>query len=1400
MPIFDDSVEPYNNKFKASKQYDKLLFNPGVPVFQFEMNEMQSMENYQMEMLGDSLFQEGAIISGMDIIPQPDNGSSSSGIPNSFSIASLDTTNGSIETDTYTNDGNMVFTSISNLTTDYPALAFTGTVTKGLYSTMSFTIKRNVGSLQKFALDYPTSLLTPTVYTIDGNNVATNLNDMSGTSLVSDTGSQINLNDGNEHSVVITFKTLDSGSASFNLFFNPNYNALTNTFAINLGKLYIEDGRNVTDWQINVNDTGTSSSVDRVKNYSVTNGKIWLNGAVRTFSTQDISIKGIGTENIGVTLSESVVTSSEDPDLSDSTNNAVTNGMSGANRVKYTVNLTYNDDNATTIFVFQDNKINADAIKPDYSNLAPILAKRTFDQSGSFRTSGFTATTKSYNLDSSKIELDIDAGQAYVRGYSISTSDTTPLLLDKATSTQTTTNEGIIYSTGSGTYQLGNQPVQSVSNITANVEGTNSSVTRSTSGNVDTFTTNNAYRVVSVKQQSVTYTEGTDFVRVGNTLIWGKDANGNILPNATMPTAGTTYTVVYDYNYNMVDGTDYQVVTTGDTTSIDIDTMTGLKPINGSVINITYVFFLARIDMIMITQDQSNPFEVIQGSPMPLNTVTPPVVKDAYSLELGYVLIYPNSDKANFTLQTITRVPFSGLQAWNTRISNLEYSVAVQELSSSVAKSEDPVMIRDAFADSFNSNNYANTSRDDFSVAYDPEFGEITIPPKSYADLTPTLNQASSSVNVSGNLVTAPYTEEKSIGQDLATGVTNVNEYQIFNVNGTMTINPSSDNWIDTTSSTAYNTTTGKPIVAYRWWEHLTSSTEKSSIQNTLNELQGVQGIDYNNWSGSQGAANDWGSTQTGYIISDGGSKTIESTIQYMRERTITFEAQNFIPYEDGFSITIEGTAVLSPTPASSTYKGAAANTFKADAKGTIKGTFIIPGGIIPCGQRSIKIENGNNSLATTTYQAYGTLKNVENIINKTIVSVTLYDPLAQSFTLTNTKSITSVNLCIQSKPTSSNASHTSDLIVQIRELSDDGYPNRNIKGEQTLTPDQINVSDDASAITKVTFDQAIQITGNTGYCVVLISDSNAYNVFTATKGETTIGTNSYTLSGAPNGNGNLFTSNNAQTWIADATKSLKFSINTAHYNNSGTVLFDPIVLKDQEFIDSGTGSVVDIDRLATLTSYLTPGTTGLTWYIRILPNSSSATIDTMPWTSLTVTNDNTPSVTPSAASDAITNEIKLFEQSKSIQLKATFASEKFISPILTTEDLSLVGILTGTEGKYFSINLDESGDAEFDTVRMQFDAYIPNGASVTPSYSVDGGNTWYTLTTTGTGAATPVSTTQVSTYFTRYVYEGKVPTAVDQNHLAKQVMYQLDMKASTNFLTPRVRKLTSLLKNESNS
>lgn len=1491
MATIDTSVLPYNNKFNRAKRFSEVLFRPGRPALSQELLEEQSIKNDQLNMLGSTVFAEGAVVSGMQVVPVATTASSTSNSQNLFSVATLSATNATLSTTDYVAKGNINFTSAANVSTDQSAMGFSVNVTKGLGLTIAFNVTKTTGILDKLNLDFDSSQLTLKKWTLDGVAMLnSSLTDMASANYnIDSNNNQVNINTTTAHKVVVVFDTLISGNTDLALYINAGYDNSNSIVGVVINNPMAVEGTTEKPYVISSKDTTTASSTEKVKNYKVTAGRVWLGGLVREFDEQTFSITGTGKETIGLALNETIVTSADDKDLLDDTPGTVTNGLAGADRLKYQVVLTYNDNSAVDFVVFQDNVINQSEVRPDYTNITKILAKRTYDQSGSFRTEGFEVhphlnsdSTKGAQdpMDANKILLDVDKGQAYVQGYSIATDSTTNLRVRIANDTGTTTNEGHYYKGDGSKYELINQPVKAVNGVSFTSRKTVTYTRPVGGGNLDTFTPDNVTYIHQVYDNTQGYTAGVDFTYINNVIHWGQDLSGKAIPGAHVPNQGQSYTVVYDYSTNAVQGTDYKVVSDGGTTYIDIDSAKGAKPVAGSTITVSYVYFEARIDMIRITMDNSNPFKIIEGQPAPLASVTPPVVNDPYSLELGYVLIYPNSHNAVFTMQTVTRQTFETLQQWGRRLTNTEYNLAIANMNQTVARSEDPSLMKDVLSDSFNTIN--NRDDDNSTVAYDFENGEILLPSQAMADLTPTIDYDNSQVAIKGSsvapkgsLVTPPYHEEVAINQPISTGTTNVNEFNIFSANGTLTINPSSDNWIDTDSTTVTRETDAGKVSLNKWWYHTNgdvavgrtgknqSYADAISQQYQYSNLQGI------NWINE--------GLQTGYMLTDGGSTTTESAIEYMRQRTISFVAQNLPAFSDGYKITIDGVVALDPTPASDDYKGTN-GTFKTNANGEISGTFTIPGGVIRCGTRTVKIIDNANDQASTNYIAQGTLKTTENIIEKRVYSVDIVDPLAQSFTIGETRQLSSVDLYFYKKADKSDTAHTSDLIVQIRELSDDGYPNNVVRTSVTLTPDQIQVSDDGSLGTRVTFTDSVTLTGNRGYAIVLISDSNAYEVFSATKGQKVVsaGTSATvyntnpnaisnkdpnatgknvqisntvtvsvgdTLTSAPNSNGVMFISNNAQTWTADGTSSIKFAVNVCKYQQNGEIIFDPIVIDD--WIKSSDTWVKDLgdnldgksstskhqltalDRLAALTSYLTYQNTSMNWYIRVLqgnaPTYSGASVATAlancPWLALPVNNNNqakpsatstdgVPAVTSDDSIQTVDGEVISFKNTYAMQLKADFNSDDYIAPVLTTEDLSLVAVLTGKAASYESINVDESGDAAFNYVKLQYDAYIPEVGTalpqVNPMYSVDGGATWYnfpsgggtssTTTKTSATSSTPTSTKAQTNYFTRYVYEAVVPTATDQNHLATQFKVRLYLQSPNNFRTPRVRKLSCYL------
>lgn len=1521
---FSDAQSPYLNKYDAAKRYSKVLFRPGRPAFSAELLEAQSIQDNQLAMLGNSLFQEGAIISGMDIIPKPDNLVSGGGMPNTFTTSSLFANRTALDTGLYTNSGVIGVTSQAILPTDTVGFDFNGVSTKGLNMTVSFNIRKTSGTLSRVNLRYDENDLKFNDWSIDDNQIATPVDDfVGGSKLVTvgannTTGNPVDLNDGQDHRVIVHFRTKESGTIKFSLVLNAGYDSTANPVGVNVTHLYVEDGDKATEWQINPADSGVPSAIDRIKHYTVSSGRVWLNGEVREFDQQDFSIKGTGREEIGLRVQENVVTANDDPDLLDDTPNAVTRGEAGADRLHYNVVLTYNDDSATPFVVFQDNVINPRAVKPDYSNLEPILAKRTFDQSGSFRSYGFEGHMRNNPdpdkgaqdpEDSSKILVDIDAGQAYVRGYSISTSKPTTLKFDTAKDTSQLINEGYPYREGQPII-LHNQPVKKIQNITYTARKDVQVSSRAGAGLTTKIPNDNVVYIHAIYDQKhpveKPYQEGVDYTYSGNTIYWGMDANGKALTGNQYPDPGESYHVVYDCSVNGKLGTDYNIKV-DDSGNTEIEMVGDTKPIPNSVININYEFFTARIDMVRITMDQANPFKIIKGDPAPIDSVTPPIVNDPLTLELGYVTIMPNSYKATFTMQTTTRITFRTLQQWGVRLTNTEANIAIERLHEQVKRSEDPKVLKDAFADNFT--NGVATDGPKTSVDFDFENGEIGIPAQAMADLRPNANFDISHVAIKGHLITPPYHEVNAINQPIWTGINYINEYNVFTANGTLTIEPASDNWIDTASTTSFNEVHEKqPLNLHKWWRHDNPAdksywgTNAAKFKQEESQWDSLAGI-YDPRAGNTLGETAWG-------VFDAGTTTTSSSVSYMRSNKIHFVAKNFRPFKDGFKITIDGTPVQDPQPDDQKYKGNAANEFETDAKGEIHGSFVIPGGTIRTGTRTVTIYNEDGDQAATEYTANGTLVTSTQNIEKRIYTVNLWDPLAESFYLPETRQLSSIDLYFASKPTPDDMdTHRPQLIVQLREVSDDGFPNRTVRGQVFLDPDQIYTSDDASVATHIIFPDSITLNANQGYAICLISDSDKYSVFSATHGkkvqnaeevssETVYNTNPNAIQNAdpkatnqvswtitskvsakygdilkktPNTNGDLFISNNGMTWSPDGGSSIKFRVNVAEYQPKGEILFDPIVLGQftSEATDN-TGKVItdkngnatgkysiwvndkgpdmdgkkttdvkrlsDMDRLVALTEFLTYQNTSMHWFIKVLNTSQAAQIggtnsdpaqiiqsDSIPWQPLNVNNGNQitdapgsnnynlPTITSDNAPQSVDGELNLFQSSSAIQLKAVFDSDRYVAPVLTTENLSLAACLTGKQAEYESINIDESGDSHFNKVKLEFDGYIPEVGTATPHinpmYSVDGGNTWYDFKADGsvsdvtdkdaTTSSEPKATQKMSAYFTRYTYEATVPNTPDESHLATQLKIRLKLSAPTNWRTPRVRQLTAVCKYE---
>ena len=247
------------------------------------------------------------------------------------------------------------------------------------------------------------------------------------------------------------------------------------------------------------------------------------------------------------------------------------------------------------------------------------------------------------------------------------------------------------------------------------------------------------------------------------------------------------------------------------------------------------------------------------------------------------------------------------------------------------------------------------------------------------------------------------------------------------------------------------------------------------------------------------------------------------------------------------------------------------------DEYGNLAFKFDIPSATFKTGERTIRlIDNTLNdteaqeSIAEVKYNAEGTIQTrQETILTTRLIQrqriqtnvFELYDPTAQTFfvdpkTYPNGMHVSSVDTFFRTK------SQTVPVEMQIRRTAN-GYPSsvHDIPfAEVALKASDVNISNDAETATTFNFDNPIHLLPGE-YSIVLLSNSNEYNVYVAEIGDKLLsGTG---LIDKQPYIGSLFSSQNASTWTADQNKDLKFVIRRAVFESSGTAEFDIIEPED---------------------------------------------------------------------------------------------------------------------------------------------------------------------------------------------------------------------------------------------
>jgi hypothetical protein len=255
-----------------------------------------------------------------------------------------------------------------------------------------------------------------------------------------------------------------------------------------------------------------------------------------------------------------------------------------------------------------------------------------------------------------------------------------------------------------------------------------------------------------------------------------------------------------------------------------------------------------------------------------------------------------------------------------------------------------------------------------------------------------------------------------------------------------------------------------------------------------------------------------------------------------------------------------------------------------SDANGVIEGSFVIPRNNtlqFKTGSRLFKLtdslaNNPSDGSQTTFCEAQFTASGLIESIEKEIIStkvpslvttelsdsrvlletnvtdsVEWIDPLAQTFLIDTAGGIfcKSIQLYMKSKDPSV------ALRVSIRSVVHGTPTQRIVPGaDKVVYPSSVNISEDASAATTVTFDDPIFLAQNQEYAIVLMAQSDLYEAWVAEMGGFDKTNPNNRITKQPY-NGVFFTSANASTWTPEQSRDLKFKLNRCSFSGSGAEL-----------------------------------------------------------------------------------------------------------------------------------------------------------------------------------------------------------------------------------------------------
>ena len=355
--------------------------------------------------------------------------------------------------------------------------------------------------------------------------------------------------------------------------------------------------------------------------------------------------------------------------------------------------------------------------------------------------------------------------------------------------------------------------------------------------------------------------------------------------------------------------------------------------------------------------------------------------------------------------------------------------------------------------------------------------------------------------------------------------------------------------------------------------------------------------------------------------------------------------------------------------------------TLTANSLGEVSGRFTIPANV-PAGTKRVSFRGAGGSAGDAVFVGSG-MVTTETRRLVTTETLNFYDPLAQTFTLTESQQIAAVDLWFA-------AVGPKQVLVQIRETSN-GVPTQTTLASVRVQPADINTV----SHTRVIFPVPVNLLANAEYAIVALCDDAVAELRIAELGKFD-STNQRWVTSQPYQVGVLLSSSNASSWTPHQDRDLTFRLHKAIFTES------------TKNVALGNVAVVAATDLMLLTSEeLTSSQTRIEYTLG-LPDGQSVVVS---------------GGQPVRLAAAITGNVTV---------SAKLTGNAAAAPVLFPGTQLVVGKVK-TAGTYVSRAI-KGGTAV--RVKVIFEAVIPGGSAVAVSYKgADIGDVWVTVPFLGSAA-----------------------------------------------------------------